>query len=633
VNRLKPEYDPDSEDISFSTDCSYTIQSAAVSGDSIILSFQEAIDEGKIQVTINALGTEAETAIRDYAGNKVSKQDVTFHHTNDGSLISEVTVKQAKYNSVTLSFSKPVTAKNIALFHGDKNIAANMSTPVSINDGDFVDEITFAFDPEIPAGPATLFLVNSPEPDEKMFNIFGEYVSDQEFAAVVAGDTDTPYVIGSELINANCFVIYFNERVSRSFAENPENYDVNDYDMDNNNVYYTTVSFIPKLSSDEKSVELYFPKGLRDNTKYNVIVSNAEDILGNKKTSDIPLEFTCGERSMPSIAVNKCFTNNKDGKIMIFFSEPMDEDQMLDKSNYKVAATSGESYASLEDGDIISKLSARSILIDLSYTVDTPSVMISPIMDLNGNSLYNSIAPVYLNDIDVQVLRVESADLIAKNKVKVTFNGILESYNSSDIYFPGVIKTETEQPLVESMINNDNDKTEVVLVLNKELSTDVKYNGSVVSAVTKADSRSKSILGTILSPSQTITINDMVPPELITYDQDSDPLTDSVEKVILSGNILSQMDENGNVSKNTTGTITITYSEPILEFSLSVLTYSVAGYTVTSISNAINKNEVVLSIKANSNNTPARTITVRQVYNISDYSNNILFLDKVLTVR
>jgi hypothetical protein len=47
------------------------------------------------------------------------------------------------------------------------------------------------------------------------------------------------------------------------------------------------------------------------------------------------------------------------------------------------------------------------------------------------------------------------------------------------------------------MINNDNDKTEVVLVLNKELSTDVKYNGSVVSAVTKAASRSKSILGTI----------------------------------------------------------------------------------------------------------------------------------------
>jgi hypothetical protein len=44
------------------------------------------------------------------------------------------------------------------------------------------------------------------------------------------------------------------------------------------------------------------------------------------------------------------------------------------------------------------------------------------------------------------------------------------------------------------------------------------------------------------------------------------------------------------------------------------------------------KNEVVLYIKANKDNTPART-TVSQVYNISDYAGNIYMHDKIMQVR
>jgi hypothetical protein len=295
----------------------YTIQSADISGDSISLTFLESLAEGKIKLTINALGTETADPIQDLAGNKASEQDITFNHTNDGSIISEATVKTATQTSVTLSFSKPVTAKNIVLFHGDKTDLANSSASVSVNDGDFADELTFGFTSEIPEGATSLFLVNSPEPDEKMFNIFGEYVPDQELAAVVPGDTEAPSVVTTELIDINTFVIHFNEKVSRSFAENTANYEF----LTSN--YYTTITFIPTLRSDGKSVELYIPKSLRDNTQYNVVIKNAEDLRGNK-ASDIHLTFTSGEYSAPSVVVDKCRAHNSDGKILIYFSEPMD---------------------------------------------------------------------------------------------------------------------------------------------------------------------------------------------------------------------------------------------------------------------------------------------------------------------
>ena len=111
----------------------------------------------------------------------------------------------------------------------------------------------------------------------------------------------------------------------------------------------------------------------------------------------------------------------------------------------------------------------------------------------------------------------------------------------------------------------------------------------------------------------------------------TDPLTAPVEKVILSGDILTSM-VDGKVPKGTAGTITISYSEGIPFYSLSVLTFVVEGYTVTAISYGVNNSEVVLSIKANSDNTPART-TVRQVYNIIDYSENYFLPDKAWTVR
>jgi hypothetical protein len=281
--------------------------------------------------------------------------------------------------------------------------------------------------------------------------------------------------------------------------------------------------------------------------------------------------------------------------------------------------------------DTLTKISNKSVLIDMSTTVNRPNVMISPIADLSGKTLFASTENVYLYSIYEDMVTIKSAHLIAKNKIKVTFNRKLATFSNNDISLTGVTKGAIRIAYIESIIDNSNDNTEVVFVLDKDVGTNTEYNGSRIALITSQNPTSESIFRSRLNPSQYVYIADKVAPEVVTYDHDNNDLTEPVEKVILSGDILSAI-VDGKVPKDTTGTITISYSEEISLYSTCLLTYVVEGYTITDISNGVNNSDVVLSIKANSDNTPART-TVTQVFSIMDYSDNYYLPDKAWTVR
>ncbi len=395
---------------------------------------------------------------------------------------------------------------------------------------------------------------------------------------------------------------------------------------DNYNILFT-----PVFDSVDKSVTLHISTILLDNTKHMVIIKNAKDANGNRIDTDITFTFTTGDNTAPFVNKYDCFTVKEHGKIIINFSEPMNEAQMLDKSNYMVATTSGAICVPLGTDDTVTKISSKSVLIDMSTTVDKPNVMISPITDLSGKTLFASTEKVNLNAISEDRLLIKSAELIAKNKIKVTFNSKLAAYSNVDIFFTGTADDIIRGVFVESMIINSDDNTEIVLVLDKDVGTNAEYNGSSIALITSQNPSSESIFGTRLLSSQKIAVADKVAPEVITYDHDSNNLTEPVEKVVLSDHILTYM-RDGAVPKDTVGIITISYSEPIDRNSICNLTYIVDGYTVLRVSNEQNSSEVELFVRANLDITPAKT-TVRQVYNICDYYGNLSPYGKAWTVR
>lgn len=413
--------------------------------------------------------------------------------------------------------------------------------------------------------------------------------------------------------------------INSTVALDTATYEIKQVNSDNN------IRFTSEFDSENKSVTLSIKTILLDNTKHMVIIKNAKDANGNKIDSDVVFTFMSGDNTPPFIKTNDCFTVNQYGKIIIYFSEPMNEAQMLDKSSYMVATTSGAIYAPLGTNDTVTKLSNKSILIDMSETVDKPNVMISPITDLSGKTLNSSSDNFCLQSVPEERVLIKSANLITKNKVKLTFNSKLATFANSDILLSGTTGT-TEDPIriayIESITVNDDDTTELVFLLNKDLDTNAEYNGSYILLTTSQNTRSESIFGTRLLPSQCVYLNDKVAPEVITYDHDSNDMTEPVEKVVLSGDILT----NDNVYKDTTGTITIFYSEEIPLNCISILTYAVDGYTVTDVSHGNDNSEVVLSIMANADNTPAKT-TVTQVYNIQDYNGNLGLSGQTWIVR
>ena len=182
------------------------------------------------------------------------------------------------------------------------------------------------------------------------------------------------------------------------------------------------------------------------------------------------------------------------------------------------------------------------------------------------------------------------------------------------------------------MVTNDDGNTEIILILDKDLETDVEYEGNPITAKTIAATESKSVSGTVLGANQlAIAINDKTAPEIVTYDHDSNNTTDKVASVKLDAG--TALYNSGNkVAEGTEGTISIEFSEAIKTATLSTLTFTVKGYSVIGISNTADSSVVVLTVKADANNTAKRT-SVTQAFNITDDDGNVFASGSTWTVR
>jgi len=431
-----------------------------------------------------------------------------------------------------------------------------------------------------------------------------------------------------------------NERINITFskdfdievATNPDSYLVTKL-SDNEEMPFSVV-----LDASTKSVELVFSAKLEDNTSYQLLIKKYKDLSGNMNATDYTYGFTTLDYTYPEVIDDPeidshCFAIAEKGKIFITYSEAMNEAQMLDKANYMVSINQNDTFMDLSDDDTITKVNDRVIQIYVKELEDKkdstikPSVKIAPITDLAGKRLYDSAEPYTVQSIDSENVQIEEAQLIAKNKIKVLFNKEMGSINTSDIELTNL--TIEDSILVvgcESTSINSDGKTEAVLVLNNELATDVTDgDGSRVGITTTASPSSESKCGSkLLSLSQfNIILVDKTAPEIIKWDHDDNVLNDDIPKVIGGGALACPQvyDNEYTVPENTTGSITIFFSEDIKETPLTVHSFNVPGFTITNISAPAETHSVILTVKANADNTSVKT-TVTQVSELYDTADN-----------
>lgn len=590
--------------------------------------------EGPITVTYNAAGVDAAGAIQDYAGYKLFKGETTFTYAKD-TTVPVVTVKEAKQESIILAFSKPVKATDLKLFHSIKDVAAYQAA--AVNTAGYVDEITFNFTNKVPAGSVKLFLVNSTVSGNELVDGFGIKVPDQTINTNITVDTTGP-VVSSTTLNTNAsYDILFDEAIDATEAVKAGNYSFKSV-ADGKDVAFTIAY---NAGTNAKKVTLNVPGNLADNTQYQVVVKAMKDVAGNSMANQATYTFTVGDYTNP--VVSDAYAVNADGKIYVTFSEPMNQTQMADKTNYAVMTTTGAVYTALGTNDTVTVLSNKSVLIKLDgKTVTQPSLKIAGITDLAGKKLgtdtdfvYNA-APVL--NIGEETVSISTAELIAKNKIKLTFNKELTNFDNTEIqvvdnatgidFTPTAIRIQS----VESMVKNSDGNSVVTLVLDQDINTDAKYTTLTVDVQTVASpANTKSTSGTVLAGSAAVTVADKLAASIVMYDHDTDASTADVAKVVASN--FSTAPTNGRVAKDVTAKISIYFTEDMKLLSMSTLTFGVEGYTVTGIAlNASDDSIVELTVKANADNTSANP-AVTQNYNITDANSNVFAAGTVWATR
>lgn len=520
---------------------SYYVQKAELNLDEINLELGTKLIEGPVTVTVNDAGLQG-NAIQDYAGYKVFKGEHTFNYVKDNS-VSVVSVKTAIGNKVVLSFSKPVKGSNIKLYHSVKNNEDYKSEATS---ADYANEITFTFNNLLQNGSLYLYLVNSGIEGEKIVDAYGIKVPDQVLTCTVEDDTAAPVVRHYIMNNNESIKIEFDEELDREVAQNPDSYSVKRL-SDNEEVPFSVV-----MDDSMKSVELKYNYKLDDNTEYQLLIKNYMDIFGNANVSDYEHAFTTGDNTYPIVLDSQqsdesCYAVAEKGRIFIIYSEPMNESQMLDKSNYQVSIDGGDTYNDLGNYDTIIKVSESKVQIyvknfECNNDSIAPFVKIAPIMDLAGKRLYGSVDSHIVEGIGPENVYIEEAQLVVKNKIKFVFNKKMGSTSENDIEFSTYANATTSSSIrvlsCESTAVNSDGKTEMVLILNQDLSPDGRDEaGNEIFISTINDPSSESESGTRLEPNRHIPLNVMTPPETAKRYYDIDESTGAVPKVVAGGNI------------------------------------------------------------------------------------------------
>jgi hypothetical protein len=546
-----------------------------------------------IEGTINVKSLKDK--MQDFAGNIVAEKTISYTFVKD-TTAPVASIGSASQTEVVIKFNKPVYG-DVKVAHSNKTAYVKL---VEKLESDATDEWTFAFPTEmpLPAGNVTIYVYSG---DDAVQDLYGNKLVDTVLTTTVTLDITAPTVSSTKVNDDDSFEVTFNEAVWDDADE------VGNYVMkkaDGTRVYLTSAS----LDEDKKVLTLTPVAKFSDHTTYTLTIEELEDESGNAITSDIVLTFTTGDNTAPEVDEDATFAVNDDGKIYIYFTEPMNATEMVKKANYLVNG------AALGDDDKVSAISDKIVLIDMddAFTA-APDVLISTnVTDLAGKKFVENALQIEVNDIGAEEFYIDSAVATAKNKIKLTFNKDVAAFNSADIKVMAG-STELDIAALDSVSG-----ATVIMTLEDDLGTDAKVGTTAVTVNTvAAPATTKSVYGTEVDGSDIIDVTDEIAPEVAVTGDDDDA------DVVVTVDVVTWKAIGTVVAENSTIKINIGFTEVMKSNTFSSLTYTVAGYTVTNVEVAADGLSVEISAIADEDFTTIRP-TVTQVYNVKDMEGNVL---------
>lgn len=574
-----------------------------VAGHYVDLTLGTNLIEGPVSVKVS-------NNLKDYADLMVFEKtiDFTFEKITTA---PTATITKANPDEVVVKFDRPVYG-NLSVWHGGKYDA--YQSKVDLTESQAKDEVTFTFTNKVPAGSITIIVGAQKDKDVK--DLYGNKYVEQTFTVTIVNDTTPPVVKETKVEKDKYFQITFDEPIDASHVDDLRNYSLKKVE-DGSTVYFSL-----SLSDSDKVLTVTPASEFADNTEYEFTIKKLADKKGNEIKSDLVLPFKTGDNKPPKIEKDS-FVVEADGKIYIYFSEPMNHAEMAKKSNYMVATNSAADYRALGDKDTVSVLGDKLVLIDLNEPVAAGArVLVSVnVTDLAGNKLTDRDLAKAFGPIGVEVFKMEKAEAIAKNKIKITFNREVGQFTSNNLTVEAIGATQIAISAVESL----NGK-EVVIALDTDLSTDAKldnYGIRVMAAATTAGI--KTVYGTQLLPTDSISVDDKIAPEVVKVD-------DKLQIFAILDPARATTDSRVTVSKGSILTISIEMSEKIEGDTLSNKTFTVDGYKVLGVDLSTDGKTISITAEAKEDKT-TYTPAVTLEFDFEDINENVFAAKQTWSTR
>jgi hypothetical protein len=500
------------------------------------------------------------SGVKDIANFSAIAKTFTLAYAAD-TTVPTVSIKSATQQKVVLTFSKDVknTVTKDHFYH-----TFSAWKPDSIN-RDSATQYTLNFTTyTIPAGEMKLNVLFS-DGTNKVEDLWGNDLADTVLMETVTADTTKPEVKEVKVVDEDTITVEFTEDVDTTTAQKVANY-VLTKTADGKEV---TTTFTATLAA--KKVTLQFASKLSP-ASYTLAISGVKDIALTKNTMDGVVEaIEITDKTAPTISSAIFVDDTANEYVYVTFDGVMNADQVVDKANYQWGASFAAKTNLPTDATIALFGDASKVKITLpAGTANPGNIYVAQIADANGNKMAGLLTEQTISaDTAPKVTKIKT---IALNKLELTVDMELSAIAASDIL---VRTTGGANVAVASATyaNQSNGTSIITVVLN---ASEVLANEGAVPAIVEINGGGniKSITGTAMVADADLT----AAPAIALVDGTTN--VDGVAPKLIATNAITTIDSDADGQIDH---IKVTYTELIDNTYLTPDSYTVAGYTVTSI--------------------------------------------------
>ncbi len=537
------------------------------------------LTEGTHTIKVNMTGTN----LMDLSGYKVIPNTLSFSYVKDATPPS-VAILSSTEKTVTFQFNEAVNnvkSANVVFSHtySGANPVLGSSGAVVMNSA---STYTVTFPNPLPPGLASVFIGYASPAGIKITNDAGIAYTGSVMTANTVADATKPTVNKVEFVNANSVRVTFSENLNEPSAETTANYVLKTAAGD------AVAVVAAVLQADANTVVL--TTGLMNSGSYLLTVKAVKDasVSGNAAV-DQTIHFT-GVDTIPPTVVDKVaggainVLKVTSTKVVVEFSEAMDRASIENKANWRYNGV----VLAVND-TIVADANNKSVVITIALGVnDGLHLALGQVRDTAGNFI--TAFTTTLDILPLSTLAPIAIEATGQSTVVLRYAEFITGTTTGDLQV-SINNGPWTSPTNLSDSMADSKTTTTLTVPANIINTDVPVNYVRVRTVTAqgnpgVSANMRNAYGTPVNIAA-VSAADKIAPKLIS----------------------SQVTAPKQIK--------LTYSENIKAGSASIYTYTVAGNTVSSVTNTGN-NVIILTMDNAVGNNP----TVTQVLDIEDTDGN-----------